>query len=87
MSMKNKIDTIGDRICDLPAFTAVPPLCITVRKFYPEFYFYFFYKFAAIFWGVGQAMEPFGAPVNLNSDFELSKKKIVVLKVRCHSII
>jgi hypothetical protein len=37
MSLKYKIGIIGNRNRDLPAFTAVPPLCTTVRKFYPEF--------------------------------------------------
>jgi len=73
--MKNKLDTTENRTRDLPYFTAVPPLSITVRSFYPEFFKYFCYKFAAIFWGVEQAMVPFGAPVNSNSDFELSIKE------------
>jgi len=39
--MKNKLDTMGNRTRNLPAFTAVPPLSITVRRFYAEFFKYF----------------------------------------------
>jgi hypothetical protein len=96
MSMKYKIDTTGNRTRNLPAFTAVPPLCTTVRKFYPDFFFFSLlslclslslpYKSVAIFWGAEQAMVLFGAPVNFNSVLNCRKIRIVVLNVRCHSI-
>jgi hypothetical protein len=77
MSMKNKTDAIGNRTRDLPAFTAVPPFCIIVRKLYPELsiFFFFFHESAAIFWGAEQEMVPFGAPVKFKKKKKKKKKK------------
>jgi hypothetical protein len=47
--MKNTIYTIENRTRDLPICTGVPPLFITVRKFYSAFLIFCRYNAVAIF--------------------------------------